>query len=64
MYKKASRTSEVVATVPDELDRVAVDSATPALHGEGYFWRVLHVTGFEAGKWLMGYIHQDDLSFG
>lgn len=63
VYRKASRASEVVSTVPDSLKQLPVESSTPALEGEGYFWRVFHAPDFEAGNWIMGYVHEDDLSF-
>lgn len=63
VYKKSSRTSAIVSTVPEELEQLEVESATPALDGDGYFWRVSHVVGLEFDKWIIGYVHEDDLLF-
>lgn len=63
VYKKASRQSAVVTNVPEALNKLPVECATPGLDGEGYFWRVFHVPDFKSDNWIIGYIHEDDLSF-
>lgn len=63
IYKKASRTSEVVGNIPDGLEHMPVQSGTPALDGDGTFWRVFNISELGAGGWLSGYVHEEDLSF-
>jgi hypothetical protein len=61
IYKKASRTSEVVGEVPDSVKRLQIQSGTPGLDG-GYYWSIIRPKEMEAGTWLYGYIHEDDIS--
>jgi len=58
IYEKADKNSKVTGTVPKDCKKVFVDSKVPALTGEGIFW---HVSHFEEGLDLYGYIDNDDI---
>jgi hypothetical protein len=61
IYKKASKESEIIANIPFSVKHVQVQSGTPSLTGDGYFWRIFRNAEMEGDNWYIGYVHQDDL---
>jgi hypothetical protein len=58
IYEKADKASKVNNIVPIDCKQIYVDSKVSALHGEGSFW---HVSHFENGLKLYGYMSDDDV---
>ncbi len=58
LYKKADRTSEVSAAIPDNVNQLSVDYSTPGLQGDGNYWHVSHFQ--DPRTHLYGYLHEDD----
>jgi hypothetical protein len=58
IYIKASLSSAVVREVPKGIRSLKVDFGSPGLDGIGYFW---HVTHYEDGEWLTGFVSEDEV---
>jgi hypothetical protein len=56
VYRKADRSSEVIAVLPADKMEVRVDFRVTGLDGHETFW---HVAELEEGKYIQGYIADD-----
>jgi hypothetical protein len=59
VFEKASGNSKIVGEIPADVPEVRVRFGTPALDGEGYFWRVMYNDGDD--EYLVGFVDQEDL---
>lgn len=58
IYEKADNKSKIIGAIPVGYKKVFVDAKVSALNGDGLFW---HVSHFEDGLHLYGYIDNDDI---
>ena len=58
VYLKADRHSQVSHTTPERLTRLDTDYRIAGLNDEGPYWHVLH---YEAGAFISGFIHNDEV---
>lgn len=61
VFESADRTSKIVATSPPGLVRIDTDYRVIGLKGDATYW---HVSHFDDGCRLRGYIHADDVKVG
>lgn len=56
VYKKADKNSQVVGRTPAGMTQIDTDYRVEGLSGDGPYW---HVSNFEKGVSLWGFIHND-----
>lgn len=58
VFAKASKTSAIVQNTPQELKQIYCDYSINGINDDGVFW---HVTHWDDGVQIYGFIHEDDV---